>query len=74
MPLKLGEQVLGALRIRTTSAQGFSAEDVSIATAFAAQAAIALENARLHRIVGFTSFNLMLAHLVTITWGYAGGG
>ncbi len=31
------------------------------------------ELARLHRLVGFTSFNLMLAHLVTITWGYAGG-
>jgi predicted ferric reductase len=31
------------------------------------------ELARLHRIVGFTSFNLMLAHIVTITWGYAGG-
>ncbi len=29
--------------------------------------------ARLHRIVGFTSFTLMLAHVVTITWGYAGG-
>ncbi|GAB3774292.1 ferric reductase-like transmembrane domain-containing protein [Nocardioides ginsengisegetis] len=29
--------------------------------------------AHLHRIVGFTSFNLMLAHVVTITWGYAGG-
>ena len=29
--------------------------------------------ARIHRIVGFTSFNLMLAHIVTITWGYAGG-
>jgi predicted ferric reductase len=28
--------------------------------------------ARLHRLVGFTSFNLMLAHVVTITWGYAG--
>ena len=31
------------------------------------------ELARRHRIVGFTSFNLMLAHLVTITWGYAAG-
>jgi signal transduction histidine kinase/ActR/RegA family two-component response regulator len=49
VPLKLGEQVLGALSIRTARAQGFSAEDVSIATAFAAQAAIALENARLYR-------------------------
>lgn len=29
--------------------------------------------ARIHRLVGFTSFNLMLAHLVTITWGYAAG-
>ena len=26
-----------------------------------------------HRAVGFTSFNLVLAHLVLITWGYAAG-
>ena len=30
--------------------------------------------ARLHRLVGFTSFNLMVAHIALITWGYAGGG
>ena len=29
--------------------------------------------ARVHRLVGFTSFNLMLAHIVLITWGYAAG-
>src|SRR4051794_3990875 len=29
--------------------------------------------ARLHRLVGFTSFNAMLAHIVLITWGYAAG-
>ena len=29
--------------------------------------------ARLHRLVGFTSFTLMLAHIGLITWGYAGG-
>jgi DMSO/TMAO reductase YedYZ heme-binding membrane subunit len=29
--------------------------------------------ARIHRLVGLTSFDLMLAHLVLITWGYAGG-
>jgi predicted ferric reductase len=29
--------------------------------------------ARMHRLVGFTSFNLMLAHVVLITWGYAAG-
>jgi len=29
--------------------------------------------AHTHRLVGFTSFNLMLAHIVLITWGYAAG-
>lgn len=29
--------------------------------------------ARLHRLVGFTSFNLMLAHVALIVWGYAAG-
>ena len=29
--------------------------------------------ARIHRLVGFTSFNLMLAHIVLITLGYAAG-
>ncbi len=29
--------------------------------------------ARTHRLVGFTSFNLMVAHVVLITWGYAAG-
>ena len=29
--------------------------------------------AHIHRLVGFTSFNLILCHLVLIVWGYAGG-
>jgi ferredoxin-NADP reductase/DMSO/TMAO reductase YedYZ heme-binding membrane subunit len=29
--------------------------------------------ARIHRWVGFTSFNLMIAHIGLITWGYAAG-
>jgi len=49
VPLKIGEQVLGALSIRTLRAEGFTSEDVSIATAFAAHAAIALQNAHLYR-------------------------
>jgi signal transduction histidine kinase len=49
VPLRVGDQVLGALSIRTQREEGFSAEDVSIATAFAAQAAIGLENARLYQ-------------------------
>src|SRR5690606_30532020 len=28
---------------------------------------------RQHRIIGFTSFSLMLAHIILNTWGYAGG-
>jgi predicted ferric reductase len=31
------------------------------------------ELARLHRLVGFTSFNLMITHVGLITWGYAAG-
>ncbi len=29
--------------------------------------------ARLHRVVGFTSFDLLMLHLVTVVWGYAEG-
>lgn len=29
--------------------------------------------ARLHRLTGFTSLNLLLAHIVLVTWGYAAG-
>ncbi|WP_367649079.1 ferredoxin reductase family protein [Aeromicrobium stalagmiti] len=29
--------------------------------------------AHLHRLTGFTSFNLMVVHIVLILWGYAGG-
>jgi predicted ferric reductase len=28
---------------------------------------------RIHRVVGFTSFTLVVAHVVLITWGYAAG-
>ena len=49
VPLTQGDQVLGVLSIRTRRAEGFSPEDLSIAAAFAAQASIALENARLYR-------------------------
>jgi predicted ferric reductase len=28
---------------------------------------------RQHRVIGFTSFSLMLAHILLNTWGYAGG-
>ena len=47
VPVKAGERVIGVLSARTRRAEGFREEDVAIATAFASQAATALENARL---------------------------
>ncbi len=49
VPVKVGERVVGVLSIRTRREEGFSAEDLTIATAFAAQAAVALENSRLYQ-------------------------
>jgi two-component system cell cycle sensor histidine kinase/response regulator CckA len=49
VPLMLGPQVLGVLSVRTRREQGFSLEDLALAMAFAAQAAIALENSRLYQ-------------------------
>jgi signal transduction histidine kinase/DNA-binding response OmpR family regulator len=48
VPVMLGDRLLGVLSARTRHPAGFSAEDVEIATAFAGQAAIALENSRLY--------------------------
>ena len=47
VPAKVGDRVVGVLSFLTTREQGFSAEDMAIATAFASHAAIALENSRL---------------------------
>jgi signal transduction histidine kinase len=47
VPVKSGEQLTGVLGIRTSREDGFSADDVQLATAFASHAAIAIENARL---------------------------
>jgi PAS domain S-box-containing protein len=48
VPVKVDERVVGVLTIRITRDGSFSADDVEIARAFAAQAAIALENSRLY--------------------------
>jgi signal transduction histidine kinase len=47
VPVKIGDRVLGVLVIRTRRTDGFAASDVSIASAFASQAAVALDGARL---------------------------
>ena len=51
VPIKVGERVIGVISIRTRRPSGFSKEDETIATAFASQAATALENTRLFREV-----------------------
>ncbi|HET7876660.1 MAG TPA: GAF domain-containing protein, partial [Methylomirabilota bacterium] len=47
VPVKVGPRVLGVLGVRTKREQGFGEGDLELAMAFASQAAIALENARL---------------------------
>ena len=47
VPVKVGERVIGVLSIRTRRAEAYEASDVSVASAFASQAAVALDNARL---------------------------
>ncbi|MBI4271750.1 MAG: GAF domain-containing protein [Candidatus Rokubacteria bacterium] len=49
VPVKAGDRLVGVLSVRTRNERGFSPDDVAAATAFAAQAAVALENARLYR-------------------------
>jgi two-component system, cell cycle sensor histidine kinase and response regulator CckA len=49
VPVKIADQVIGVLTVRTSRDEGFSAADVEMATAFASQAAIALENSRLYQ-------------------------
>ena len=49
LPLVIHEEVIGALSVADTEGRRFGPEDIHLAQAFAAQAALALENARLHR-------------------------
>ncbi len=58
VPVTLGDRVVGVLGNRTHRPEGFSEEDVSIAAAFASQAAIALENARLYADITRTNAHL----------------
>ena len=48
VPVKIGERVVGVLSVQLRREQPISSEDVALATAFASQAAIALENSRLY--------------------------
>jgi GAF domain-containing protein len=48
VPVKIGERVIGVLTLHGRSTRRFTDADLPMATAFAAEAAIALENARLY--------------------------
>jgi len=48
VPVKIGGRAAGVLTVHTQKKRGFSDEDVAIVSAFAAQAATAMENARLY--------------------------
>jgi len=48
VPIKLGEQLMGVVSLRSRREGGWSPDDLTIATAFASQAAVALENSRLY--------------------------
>ncbi|MBN1139514.1 MAG: GAF domain-containing protein, partial [Anaerolineae bacterium] len=47
LPLKVGEQVIGALDVQSTEAEAYDEEDVAMLSTLADQVAIAIENARL---------------------------
>ncbi|MEI8192123.1 MAG: GAF domain-containing protein, partial [candidate division NC10 bacterium] len=48
LPIKKGEEVLGVLTFNNTSPYQYTPEEMILLTSFAAQAAIAIENARMH--------------------------
>lgn len=50
VPLKQGENVIGALRVYTHEQRHFSNDDIKFLTAVAGLAATAVENARLHQL------------------------
>ena len=47
VPARIGDRVVGVLSFLTRREEGFTTEDLAIASAFASHAAIALENSRL---------------------------
>ncbi len=48
LPLRLGNQIIGALDVQSTEAGAFSNEDVNVLTVLADQVSAAIQNARLH--------------------------
>jgi GAF domain-containing protein/CheY-like chemotaxis protein/HPt (histidine-containing phosphotransfer) domain-containing protein len=71
VPLVHGERLTGALAVVTREPHEFDAEEVELLRLFAAQAAIAMENARLH--AGSVRREAMLGALLRATHGILAG-
>jgi K+-sensing histidine kinase KdpD len=50
LPLAIGPEVIGALTVQSTQSMAFSEEDISSLQAMADQLAVAINNARLHKL------------------------
>jgi signal transduction protein with GAF and PtsI domain len=61
VPLMLGDNAIGVLRVYASEVRRFSEEEVRFLEASANLSAIALENARLHQALQ-TNFDLLIAH------------
>ena len=69
LPVKRGEHLLGVLAFNTNAPRVYSPEEIEIVSTFAAQAAIAIENARLletieHRVQQLVRLSELTKHLV----------
>jgi signal transduction histidine kinase len=66
VPVKVGDRMLGVLAMRTHRDEGFSSADVSVASAFASQAAVALDNAQLAADRADKTQRLEVLHRLTL--------
>ena len=65
VPLRIGQEVIGVLDVESQEVAAFQAKDLRMLTSFAAQAAIAIENARLYANLEERVKELDLLSLIT---------
>jgi diguanylate cyclase (GGDEF)-like protein len=65
VPLRIGKEVIGVLDVESQEVAAFQAKDLRMLTSFAAQAAIAIENARLYANLEARVHELDLLTLIT---------
>jgi PAS domain S-box-containing protein/putative nucleotidyltransferase with HDIG domain len=61
-PLKVGENVIGVIAVESEQPQAFSAADARLLETLAAQAAVAIENARLYVETAYTAERQAILH------------